>query len=189
MHIITGLLITALLGKKATQHKQPIQSPLLSLKWPIETQHVLPGRVRFRVPLLVGNDDDVQRIERQLSRVDGIDQVQANRISGSVVIRYQPEHISPELLFAALIRLLDLEKELERTPQPALAKQLRQLGDALNRAVYSKSDGFIDLWTAIPLVLLGLGVRKIVQEKSLTFPNGFTLAWWAYMALFRGKSS
>ncbi len=189
MHIITGLLITALLGKQVKGHGEQKRSPLLTLKWPIETQHLLPGRVRFRVPSLVGNDEALQRLEGQLPRVDGIDEVTANRISGSVVIRYQSEKISPDLLFAALIRLLGLEKELERTPKPALAKELRQLGEAMNRAVYSSTDGFVDLWTVVPLALMGLGVGKIIQDRSLTFPTGFTLIWWAYMALFRGKSS
>jgi hypothetical protein len=36
--------------------------------------------------------------------------------------------------------------------------------------------------------LLVLGARKIITEKSLSFPGGFTLLWWAYMGLFREKN-
>ena len=183
MHIITGLLVTALLGKKA---KQQAQSPLMHLKWPIETKHLLPGRVRFHIPLLVGDGTGIQSIETQLQRVEGVDSVEAKKISGSVVILYQPEKIAPELLFAALIRVLGLEKELERTPQSTVAKELRNIGEALNRTVYSMTDGLVDLWTIIPLVLLGVGIRKIMTERTLSFPAGFTLLWWAYMGMFRG---
>ena len=186
MHIITGLLITALLGKKA---QKQVKSPLMHLKWPIETKHLLPGRVRFSIPLLVGNDDSVERIEQQLQRVDGIDSVSANKISGSVIIRYQPQKIAPELLFAALIRVLGLEKELERTPQPVIAKGVQHVGNALNHAVYSSTHGILDLWTALPLVLLTLGVRKMVTERTLSFPTGFTLLWWAYNAMFRSSNA
>lgn len=185
MHIITGLLITALLGNRAKKQTQQAQSPLLALKWPIVTKHLLPGRVRFHIPLLVGDDAGVTRIEDQLSGVEGVDSVEANQISGSVVICYQPEKIAPELLFAALIRLLGLEKELEQTPPPLIAKEIRNIGEALNRAVYTSTDGLVDLWTTIPLVLLVLGARRIIREQTLTFPTGFTLVWWAYMALFR----
>lgn len=187
MHIITGLLITALLGKKAKQHQS--QSPLMQLKWPIETKHLLPGRARFQIPLLVGDATAVQQIETQLQRVEGVDSVEANRISGSVLICYQPDKIAPELLFAALIRLLDLEKELERTPPSTVAKEFRNIGEALNRAVYSMTDGVIDLWTTIPLALLFVGVRKIIAEGTLSFPAGFTLIWWAYTSMFRGNNT
>jgi hypothetical protein len=187
MHIITGLLLTAFFGKKVKQQRAQPTSPLMQLKWPIATKHFFPGRVRFQIPLLVGDDDGRQRIETQLQRVDGVDSVQTNRVSGSVLIHYQTDRIAPELLFAALIRLLGLEQELERTPEPIVSKEIRNIGEALNRAVYAGTDGLFDLWTGIPLVLLLLGVRKIMTEGTLgSFPAGFTLVWWAYMALFRG---
>lgn len=183
MHIITGLLLTTLLGRKA---KQASQSPLLRLKWPIETKHLLPGRVRFQVPKLVGNDIEIQRINKQMKRIEGVNSIEANRISGSVVIRYQPEKLEPELLFAALIRLLGLEEELERTPPSLLTKEIQNIGKALNHALYSSTGGVIDLWTVVPLVLLGLGVRHILTQRPVTFPSGITMLWWAYAALFRG---
>ena len=186
MHIITGLLVTALLGRKAKQQAQQSLSPLMSLKWPIETKHLLPGRVRFHIPLLVGDHDGKHHVEAQLQRIEGVDSIQVSRISGSVVIVYQPDKITPELLFAALIRLLGLEKELERTPESAISKELRNIGKALNHAVYAGTDGLLDLWTTVPLILLVIGARKIMTERTLSFPTGFTLMWWAYTAMFRG---
>ena len=131
MHIITGLILAALLGKKA---KNPLESPLLRLKWPIETKHHLPGRVRFHIPMLVGDDVGSNQVEKQIQQVEGVDSVKANKISGSVIICYQADKIVPELLFAALIRLLGLEEELERTPPAILSKELRNIGKAMNRA-------------------------------------------------------
>ncbi|MBD3307927.1 hypothetical protein GF339_15960 [candidate division KSB3 bacterium] len=187
MHILTGLLVTALLGRKASHDHS--QSALLQLKWPIKTKHLVPGRVRFQIPLLVGDSTGVQQVETQLPRVDGIDAVAANKVSGSVVIRYQPEKIDPDLLFAALIRVLDLERELEKTPQSLIAREVGNMGRAMNRAVYSMTDGVLDLWTTVPLALLLIGARKVITDRTLSFPAGFTLLWWSYNAMFRESVS
>ena len=181
MHILTGILLTTLLGRKS---KRVANSHFLNLTWPIETKHVLPGRIRFCIPAIIGDSDGTKRVTDQLPRLEGVTSVEVNSISGSVLIHYQASIIAPELLFAALIRLLGLEREFERAPQSAIARELKNIGNALNRAIFTQTNGILDLWTAVPLVLLGLGIKKLATERPRTLPTGFTLVWWAYMALF-----
>ena len=183
MHLITGLILAHLLRGK----EQPARSPLLRLTGPIETSHLLPGRVRFRISSLVGDKAQGETVVERLQQLPGVGSVAVNEITGSVLIRYDAAALQPELLFAALARLLGLERELERAPLPILTRELRHLGEALNRAVYEQTNGFIDLWTAIPILLAFVGVRKLLQEGTATFPPGFTLVWWAYLALLRGR--
>ncbi len=183
MHLITGFLIASLFGKK----KEPGRSPLLSLRHPIRTLHILPGRVRFEADV-VKNDTKVEQfLMEQMPKVKGVSRVQVSTITGSVLVQFDGDEIQPELLYTVLIRLLGLEKELERTPQSVVRKEIRLMGDSLNRAVLERTGGIIDLWTAIPIVLGLVGIRKIMAQRALAFPTGFTMLWWAYHSLFRER--
>lgn len=184
MHLITGFILAGLLGKKKNQKR----SPILSITGPIRTSHMLPGRVRFHISSLKNNESAIEIVEKQIPKIDGIQSVQVNQITGSVLIHFDRDKLEPELLCAALIRLLDLEKELEKMPKAMLSKELREMGNSLNRAVFERSGGIIDLWTAIPILLAIMGFRKILTERATMWPTGFTMLWWAYNALFRNKS-
>ena len=183
MHLITGFILANLLGRKK---KRP-QSPLLDLGGPIETKHLLPGRVRFQVLSLVGDHSGTEKVTEQVQRIEGVRSVEVNEISGSVLIRYRHDIIQPEILFVALVRLLGLEKELEQAPQPTLVRELRDMGEAANRAVYVRTGRLLDLWSTIPLVLGIIGARKLLSQRNAAFPAGVTMIWWAYSALFRGR--
>ena len=92
----------------------------------------------------------------------------------------------PQRRQLSIVRLLGLEKELQRAPMPVLVRELREAGDAANRAVYERTGGLIDLWTAIPLVLGAIGVHRVLTQRSAIMPAGLTMVWWAYSALLRG---
>ena len=185
MHLITGAIIAALLGNKSNEKK--IGSPILNIRGPINTTHVLPGRVRFHIPSLKQNDIQSTNVSEQLVKIEGITSVQVSELTGSVLIYFDQSKIKADLLAAALIRLLGLEKELEKTPMPTIVREMRDMGESLNRAVYEKTGGLIDLWTAIPLLLVVVAGKKIFTDKTLTAPAAATLLWWGYNSLFHEK--
>ncbi len=173
MHIITGMLIAGLLGRK----NRPSVLPMLRTG-PVQTDHLLPGRVRFRVPSLVGAAEQAENLAERLRTLEGVRSAQANPATGSVLVEYRQSVVEPELLFAATVRLLGLEKELERTPCPALVRELRAVLDSLNRVVYDRTSGMLDFSSALLLILAAVGVRKMTQEGAKQLPAGFTLVWW-----------
>jgi hypothetical protein len=177
MHLITGFLLTALLGRKRGQRR--IRLP--SFPGILETAHMLPGRVRFRVPALEGLDDVAAEVRQRLRKLEGVQSVDVSTVSGSVLLTFRPEDVDPEMLLAAVIRLLGLEEQIEQAPRSRLGFEIREMGAALNRAVHEKTGGMIDLWTALPLVLVALGVRNLVSRNG---QPGWPLLWWAYLALF-----
>jgi Heavy metal associated domain 2 len=183
MHIITGLLMGYLVSGKS----KPRRSPLLSLIEPIKTLHVLPGRVRFGIPALVDNLEAMNLLLDKLPLIEGVEHVEVSAVSGSVLIRYSGGILTPELLFTVLIRLLGLERELERPRMPVIAKELRNIGESANRALYHKSNGLIDLWTVIVIVLLATGVKKVIASPSGALPPGLALVWMAYGSLSGGR--
>lgn len=179
MHIITGILLSMLM-KGGKDKKKP---PLLQTNWPIRTLHLLPGRVRFQVPLMVGKDEELKAATTQIAKIKGVKWVDYNKISGSVLIYFEENIIQADLLFAALIRLLGLDDELQRAPASYVNTEIRSIFESLNQAIYSKSNGIIDLYTTIPLVLAALGIRQIFKSSANIFPTGLTLLWWAYNSL------
>ena len=181
MHIITGILLSMLM-KGDKKEKKP---PLLQIKWPIRTLHLLPGRVRFQIPIMVGREEELKAATTQIAKISGVKWVDYNKISGSVLIYFEEGVLQADLLFTALIRLLGLENELQKAPTSYLNTEIRSVIESLNQAVYSKSNGIIDLYTALPLGLAALGISQIIKNKSNIFPTGMTLLWWAYNSLTR----
>jgi len=164
-------------GKK---EKKPL---LLQMRWPIRTCHLLPGRVRFQIPLMVGREEELKAATTQIAKISGVKWVDYNKISGSVLIYYEEGVLKADLLFTALIRLFGLEDELQKAPSSYLNTEFRSLIESLNQAVYSKSNGIIDFYTALPLVLAAIGISQIIKNKTNILPTGITLLWWAYNSM------
>ncbi|AKL96394.1 hypothetical protein CACET_c29500 [Clostridium aceticum] len=148
----------------------------------IETKSFLKGRVRFYVPLIVGNPQNADIINTQMVKLKGIIAVETNTISGSVLINYNEEEIPPTIVFGVVIKLLGLEEELERIPQPILTKEINNIASALNHAIYDYSKGLVDLWSGVPMLLGILGIRQVLRSQA-TLPGGITLLWWSYSHL------
>ena len=179
MHIITGMLLSMLM-KSGNKDKKPL---LLQIRWPIRTLHLLPGRVRFQIPLMVGREEELKAATTQIAKISGVKWVDYNKISGSVLIYYEEGVLQADLLFTALIRLLGLEEELQKAPASYLNNEIRAVIESLNQVVYGKTNGIIDLYTAIPILLVIVGVSQIVKNKSNMLPTGLTMLWWAYNSL------
>jgi len=176
MHIITGMLLSFLMSKKQGMAKPP----LLQIRWPIQTSHLLPGRVRFHIPLYKGNQKGLDGAMVQLRKIEGVSNAQANSITGSILIQFDESKLQADLLFAALIRLLGLEKEIERTPVPRLNKEISDIYKSMNQAVYAKTNGMLDVKTAIALLIAATGIYRILVERSVSMPATLTMIWWAY---------
>ncbi len=190
MHIITGLVMASLL-KRGKDKEAVATSPLLKLAGPVRTRHILPGRARFEVRSLKGDSRTAEDLAMALQRIESVEAVRVSPITGSVLLCYDPEKISAELLVAAMIKLLRLDDELNQVPPSVIGHEFREISHALNRAVYDRTGGIIDLRTALFLALGVVGVTRLYKGGMLSLPAGFTLLWWAGNGLLnkRGGSS
>jgi len=180
MHIVTGLILAKLLGPK---RKGPASLVTRFRTGPVRTVHWMPGRVRFRAEVL--SDDGALRdvVAEKLGAIDGVSDIAVSGATGSVLIAYREETVKPELLFAALVRLLGFDAELDRTPRPALTREIGAVMESLNRAVYEQTGGLLDFRSATMIVLAAIGIRQLATEGARGFPPGFTLLWWAANSL------
>jgi hypothetical protein len=186
MHIITGFLLAGLLGKNKSRRRTLM--PMLRTG-PVQTAHWIPGRVRLRVPSLLENGAGAAMVREKLPTIEGVQSVTLNPATGSVLIVYREEKVRPELLFAAVVRLMNLDAELKRTPQPVVTRELREILGSVNRLVYDRTGGLLDLWSAALILLTAVGVQKLLVQGMRAFPAGLTLVWWGLASLLGGRQS
>jgi len=61
-------------------------------KHKLEIAHQIPGRIRMKVPSAKGNPEQLEAYKETLSLIPGIEQVQVNPATGSIVLKYDPAH-------------------------------------------------------------------------------------------------
>ena len=151
--------------------------------------HALPGRRRYYAAVLQGDEALAARLKERLLAADGIDRVEVNPRTGSVLLFYHGTE-------AALDRHME-EAALEITPPAAptpqfsvaedglaiIGQRLKSAVGALNARVKAATRGLLDLPSLFSVVFLLQGVQKMLLLKQL--PSGPQLLWWAF-SLLRG---
>ncbi len=181
MHLITAALLTTLFSRKQGVN----HDGLPSFAGVMEIAHVLPGRLRLRAPVLIGQRRAADQLQKSLARLDGICAVEVSSVSGSVLIHFAPDRVKPDLLLGAAIRLLGLERDIQRTPPSYIGAGIRHAGASLNHAIHKQTGGVIDLWTSVTLLLVVAGVRQLAAGNQFGWP----LLWWAYRSTFPPERS
>ena len=189
MHIITGIIISALLGKKKKDNPDNSQKKPMGFRNVLEVRHFIPGRIRLYAPIIRYADFGSIAVKEKLSSINGIVGVSSSTVSGTLLINFDPAVLTPDVVFAAAVHVLGIQDEIEEIPKSFVSSEIKNIGDSLNRALYEKSGGLLDFRTLIPITLAGLGVYKMLQPGGLSIPGGFTLLWWAFMRLNGEQSS
>lgn len=108
--------------------------------------HKIPGRVRFRIPLLARDSHYAQRLQDLLESDSRIIKVRVNCAAASIAIEYQLSDANADLITAYLARMLPVA----RTSQPLKTKK---------QPVETSEDGGLKFPVfATVLALLGLGL-------------------------------
>ncbi|KEI01614.1 hypothetical protein ADU90_02120 [Clostridium botulinum] len=150
----------------------------------LELKHGLPGRIRFYAPILKGNQELKEQVLQQINRISAINNVDINTITGSLLINYKQEEIEPMLLIGVLLKLMNLENEIGKEPVPILKKEIVNLKDSINLAIYDKTQGVIDGKTIITLSLIILGVYTLKNKNKMNVAlPGLNYIWWAYTSI------
>jgi copper chaperone CopZ len=132
---------------------------------------------------LAENTAGAALVRQKLPTIPGVQSVELRPATGSVLIAYRQEEVRPELLFAAVVRLLNLDAEFKRMPQPIVTRELKEILGSANRMVYDRTGGLIDLWSAGLILLAAIGIRRLVVDGMRATPAGLTLVWWGLASL------
>jgi hypothetical protein len=147
-----------------------------------EASHSLPGRIRFRVPLIENmKNTQIETIRSELSKIPDIQFVEICSYSGSILVQYDGERIEPYVICGILIKVLGLEDALESHPESTVQREISIIGNAIDQTVYNSTAGTLDLTSAFIILIISFGLYKIIFQKDRSLPGGFNLLWWAYV--------
>jgi hypothetical protein len=57
----------------------------------LQIAHQVPGRIRMKIPSAKGNPEQLEEYRQTLSLIPGIEQVEVNPDTGSIVLKYDPD--------------------------------------------------------------------------------------------------
>jgi hypothetical protein len=162
----------------------------------IRVVHVMPGRVRLKASPVKGNPALARQVQTKLRGVSGVHEVQANPLTGSILLLVDlAKLLEPEALAPLADALGELFPEIEAlelagriitgvgeaaagpacTPTEGLAGPI----SALNTRIGNLTGG-IDLRLLLPLTLLYLGLRRLLTDKEAPAPAWYDFLWFGF---------
>lgn len=157
-----------------------------------ELIHHVPGRVRISVPRIKGNPSICSAIGEIGTSVPGVQRIDANPVTGSVLVHYDRHDPDVEQRLAAtledldrLLPLIDPElAEAERTEakllddvesvlgQTPIAASLRATSDRLDQSIQHLTHGSLTLAIVLPIALAGAGYLVLDDKRSSLLLGG-----------------
>jgi hypothetical protein len=167
----------------------PLEVTVVAISSPVKARvaHEMPGRMRLRLPRSADIDAIAQRLESLLASRSGAG-VERRPSVVSLVIHYPPRELDSRELVEDLLPQAGIELE-RRTgasdPGPgsetAVASSIFDSLRSANRRVATATCGRFDLRDAVPLTLIGLGLRKVVAHQTTPVP-WYNLLYYGYAA-------
>jgi cation transport ATPase len=135
--------------------------------------HHLPGRIRMKIPAGRRNRRVLEQVATFIRGLDGVHQVEANPITGSVVVHYNPEHQEQLQSYlpagfgegAEMIEAIEREAEFLSHHSQAAAT-LVESASALDKTVRRSTGGLLDLKVLLPALLAVWAFVEVGIETS-----------------------
>jgi hypothetical protein len=164
----------------------------------LKVVHALPGRVRLKVAKIKGNPVLARKAQARLAKVKGIRQVEANPMTGSLLLLYDLADLFlveslktlsetlaalfPEIeaaMLAAWLTSLVENPGIETGSAPAVGPALTGYLRPINTEFWKLSGG-LDLKLLLPLTLVFLGLRALWVAEKVTFPVWYDYLWFGF---------
>lgn len=185
MHLLSGLLLSELFLSRRLLTRA--RGPAVAL----ELVHVLPGRLRARLPLLRGDRELAAQVEARVAELEGVHAVVADPRSGSVLVHFADGlEVRRELVqtLRELVRQRQAAEASAAPPadqqgEPSLRLQLKQAGREADQQMMRQTSGTLDLGTLLAVAAGGWGFKTMVAPGVLSRWQGLTLLYWSYNML------
>jgi Heavy metal associated domain 2 len=162
-----------------------------------QVAHFLPGRLRVKSEKVKHNLPLAREIEHTLTGLHSIWRVEANPLTGSVLVLYDPrapESLSALMTCAEFLGLSVPERDLEHLENwlcaavngappgasASLGTGIQKMFESLNASAAQATGGWGDLRSLVPLTLFFLGVRSLLTADKLALPNWYDFFWFAF---------
>jgi heavy-metal-associated domain-containing protein len=147
----------------------------------IRLVHTVPGRVRFKIDDLKGDQERAEQLEQQLSSIHGILEVQVNPLTGSLVALYDPSSLESVEFQLSVASALGIPIS-EMGPDLLVAWKATSLNGSSPALDWLPT--LEQLGTLVPLALMLLGVRSLLVSDKLSVPTWYDYLWFAFGSFF-----
>ena len=114
--------------------------------------HSVPGRIRVKIPQLRSNASRCQEVQVLLLGLVGVEDVSANCLTGSIVIRYDNEIISAEEILCALKEENHFEPSQAAGTNQYIQKMATSAGESMGKAMFGWALGKVIESSALGLL-------------------------------------
>ena len=158
----------------------------------IQVAHAIPGRIRIRIPALKGNPILGREVAEHVWTLTGIQWVETNASTGSLVVEYDPENpawrdqteemvgslvpLLPELNVSTMAHAFTAAPGAASLTASLRGEQVHAFVRTVNERVSSATGG-VDLAVLVPATLIVLGLQGLLFAEKLRFPQWFDLLW------------
>ncbi len=148
-----------------------------------ELVHAIPGRTRIRVRGGRLASEVAAQLSQRLLREPGVEAVDLNPRTGSVVCNHEPTLEAPRIVGLVVELVRDIippaDPPAERGPS-RLAREVARFFRHVDQQVTRATGNHLDLGTAATLSFVGAGALEVALTKQLPIPPWFNLAWWGF---------
>ncbi len=97
--------------------------------------HSVPGRLRVKIPSVKGHAEQAGAIQAALESLEGIESIRVNTVTGSIVVKYDPESFLREEILSTLEENGWMNQERIFKNDDSVFESSSKAGRALGRAV------------------------------------------------------
>jgi hypothetical protein len=137
--------------------------------------HHLPHRTRYRLPKRSRTKEVAQKIRDKVSKVPGVNDVEVNERTGSVLISHDEKpNILPDIhgamdsvAFDLFEEVLEEEGEMLIPGFSIFAHMVKKRAKHFDETLAKKTNNYLDLKSLVPLAFLGAGLLRATKSKNV----------------------
>jgi hypothetical protein len=149
--------------------------------------HSAPGRCRFKIPSKRHDAAYFQNMKEDLLNISGIERIDANPLTASVLILYDPQQVQLNDLSAQLETAEHFEPTETETMQVQTVWERATSGlDSFDQLLKESTSGHIDFKSLLFIILFMMAIRQLHQ--GVIFSAAATLFWYALQVLIKDKN-
>lgn len=148
--------------------------------------HVIPGRLRVKIPSKKGDARYFDDVHKQMSGYEGIARVAVNSLTASVLVIHElnSRKIAAYAEQSNLFRIEDV-KPFEK--QTYISRKVSETFRDVNSRVIVSTKGFANVPDLVLLTLVGLSVIQI-SRGNFTAPAWYTALWYALNIFLKAQA-
>ena len=89
-------------------------------------------------PNLKNNKDKSIDLVNVCDKIPGIISIRINENLGTILIEYDTDVLQPLLIIGIILKVMELEDTINKSPTSLIDKESANLADSLNRAIFEK---------------------------------------------------